>query len=124
MRQCFFHEGAQIQTPLGQFILAQNKLDSHHYALERIEGCTNNYVYDSYASFEDSHFLRYYTCWDEEETIIKKVEKEDTTEVKGVKKKSGGLASFLSKKKTEVSEPNSAKTENASKSKKEIETKK
>lgn len=66
MRQCFFYEGTKIQTSLGHFILAQNKLDSHHYALERIENCPNNYVYESYSCFDDSHFLRYYTCWDEE----------------------------------------------------------
>jgi hypothetical protein len=73
MRNYFFDKGQQVKTPIGEFILAYNKLDSHNYALERLENCNNNYVYDVYSSFEDNHFLRYITCWEEEETVVKKI---------------------------------------------------
>lgn len=75
MRQSFFYEGTQIATPVGHYLLAQNKLDSHHYALERVENCSVDYVYDFYSCIDNNNFIKYYTCWDEEEIVVKKVEK-------------------------------------------------
>jgi hypothetical protein len=107
MRNHYFSNFTELKTPFGEFIEAQHKLDTHKYALERIENCSSNYVYETYSSIEDSHFVRYFMCWEEEEVVARKVEREKEKEkeemvIQGSKKKS--LNAFLSQKRSDVPE--------------------
>lgn len=99
MRNYFFERGEELRLPQGQFILANNRLDSRFYALERVEQPPPNYVPEFYSTFEHKHLLKYMTCWNEEESVPVKPQPEKKPNSSSSKKKGLGLQAFLSRKK-------------------------